>query len=455
VELLTTKRITFHLAAYQNGTAACPTLDGTTRFLRSYNNTGNQDPTAEWQVSWDNEWEAHNFKFTEDGTKSYDPDGAIRHTESRNQAEENKAGLKRRDEFNLCLGFIPGIRHTGSSSRGQGYCQEAQIKVHAGINHLVFGKWLYIGRTCGHTEKTSAKRFYSVKPIDTWVKLHKNFDLECQGDFEVNQTAKIADIGTLPCQRPKCNPYLEHSIRIRSGHQETKESLNAGVFKSKRRRKDRANRAARQIQLTDLCVNKSKLAGTDIGNHADHPKDLVSESEIKPSHKVENFPTDQQLQSSGQVPAVVEYKKIFGEITKNPQKFAFPATFPPYTESWDPEKINPSLKPAHGKKRSISDYKRILEDQKSGLNPLKLDYESDTSSNIDLGLFGDDSPGGKFQEADLDLLPAAQEKTGGFSPQSPDYSPEYRIQYSPQHSPRHSTAGTCQKSSDESTDDKE
>ena len=256
--------------------------------------------------------------------------------------------------------------------------------------------------------------------------MHKSFDLECRGDFEANKTAQIQDIGILPCQRLKCKPYQEHSQTIWLGHQEIKEVIDAGVFRTKRRRKDRANKAAEQIKRTDLSVDESKLTGANIGDQADHQQDPLSKSEIKPSHKVLDFSTDQQLQKCGQVPAVVEYPENSGEIPKNPKESAFPAKFPPYQESRDSEKVCPVAKPVHGKKRSISDYRKILQDRKSGLNPLKLEYESDTSSSIDFGSFGDDSPGGNFKEADLDLLPVHTEPTWGFSPRSPEYSPEYR-----------------------------
>ena len=201
IELLTAKRVTLHSGTYQAGISGCPSLYRSSRFLRAYNNTGSQHPVAQWQINWDNPWEVYNFTYSEYGPVLLDPDGAIRHTETRDEAEARKDKLTVGDEFKFLLAFALGLRRVRIFEKSTGYDPEATVKINAGLHKLPREKWTYYGlTTCSNTEAPGG--FHrTVKPVDVWIIKFENFKLECQADRSADRAAKLADIEILPFDR--------------------------------------------------------------------------------------------------------------------------------------------------------------------------------------------------------------------------------------------------------------
>ena len=84
---------------------------------------------AQWQINWDNPWEVYNFTYSEYGPVLLDPDGAIRHTETREEAEARKNKLTVGDEFKFLLAFALGLRRVRIFEKSTGYDPEATVKI--------------------------------------------------------------------------------------------------------------------------------------------------------------------------------------------------------------------------------------------------------------------------------------------------------------------------------------
>jgi len=429
--------VTFQREPYQGRISGCPALDITSRFLLIYNKTGVQDPAIQVQVNWNNEWEPYNASTTGPGNFTLDPDGAIRHQESREQAEEGRDNLRNADHFTFCLNFIPGIRSTGISKKSTAFSLEATVKVNAAINHLTVNHWYYYGRVRGHTDLNAEGIFHPAKPVDVWVQLLQPLNLECESDLTANYKASLQDLTTLPAERPTSR-RIAHKITgkdtIWLGSQETAESFRAGAYSAKRRAKDRANRAFKREKHTTFKLERPDVARADITDQPRHRSNLAKQpsfrKDIKPEvAKVTQF-SPVTKEQSGQVPRQlpgqkVAYQEIFGDIVNNPKEFLFPAEVPPFTGTGikEEKQLYAYLTKTTSRKAS-----RLKPSDRgsSFLNPLKLEYESDPSVSAsdleysDSELLGDDSPGGIFNEADAHLLPEPLEP---FSPHSPIYSP--------------------------------
>jgi hypothetical protein len=260
IELLTAKRVTLHSGTYQAGISGCPSLYRSSRFLRAYNNTGSQHPVAQWQINWDNPWEVYNFTYSEYGLVLLDPDGAIRHTETRDEAEARKNKLTVGDEFKFLLAFALGLRRVRIFEKSTGYDPEATVKINAGLHKLPQEKWTYYGlTTCSNTEAPGG--FHrTVKPVDIWIIKFENFKLECQADRSADRAAKLADIEILPFDRKtqaKRTPnktevtWKKTAVEVKIPGKSEDKTVNepyektSGYFAAKNRCKNKANRAAR------------------------------------------------------------------------------------------------------------------------------------------------------------------------------------------------------------------
>jgi len=398
--------------------------------LRAYNNTGSQNPVAQWQINWDNPWEVYNFTYSEYGPVLLDPDGAIRHTESREEAEARKDKLTVTDEFKFLLAFALGLRRVRIFEKSTGYNPEATMKVNAGLNKLPLEKWIYYGlTTCSNTEAPDG--FHrTVKPVDIWILKHEDFKLECQADRSANQAAKLADIEILPFDRknktpqtpikPKGVTWQKTAVEVKIPEKSNVKTVNqpyektSGYFAAKNRCKNKANRAARsKPKRTKLSFGNPALSPADIRKSINHQAAHFCESQNQISVGTQKIPTVTPNSCSfEQIPfnlnpesRKVQYREIFGNVVDKAGEFLEPAKNPPYSPSKSSESGLPSLK-------------RVLYTGKSPKSPKTLDLDYDSDSSL-VGF----SPRPFFspipKEA-IDLLPTV-------SPRSPQYSPEHTI----------------------------